>query len=184
MADEGDILTDLDLDPAAGGNEPPNGRDNQPQVGFLTQYIKDLSVENPNAPASLQWNEQPQVDLQMNIGANEAGEDVHEVELKLNAGAKAASGVLYAVELVYAGLVVVRNIPDEQAHAFLYAEAPRILFPFARTIIADATRDAGFQPLLLDPIDFNALYMQRLDEKRREEEAAGGGAATPSAGEA
>ena len=178
MADEGDILTDLDLDPAATGN----GEDNQPQVGFLTQYIKDMSVENPNAPASLQWNEQPQVDLQLNIGANEAGDDVHEVELKLNASAKAASGVLYAVELVFAGLVVVKNIPEEQAHAFLYAEAPRILFPFARAIIGDATRDAGFQPLLLDPIDFNALYLQRLEEKKREE-AAGGAAGAP-AGEA
>ena len=172
MADEGDILTDLDLDPAAGAN----GADNQPSVGFLTQYIKDLSVENPNAPASLQWNEAPQVDLQLNIGATEAGDGVHEVEVRVNASAKAESGVLYAVELVYAGLVAVRNFPEDQAHAFLYAEAPRILFPFARAIVADATRDAGFQPLLLDPIDFNALYMQRLQQKAQEEAQSDGAA--------
>ena len=176
MADQGDVLTDLDLDPAATGN----GADSQPSVGFLTQYIKDFSVENPNAPASFQWNEQPQIDLQLNIGANEAGDGVHEVELKLNASARSNSGVLYAIELVYAGLVAIRNVPDEQAHAFLYAEAPRILFPFARAIISDASRDAGFQPLMLDPIDFNALYMQRLDEKAREEAAAGGDTAPPA----
>ena len=181
MADEGDVLTDLDLDPAT-GPEGPNGQDSQPQVGFLVQYIKDLSVENPNAPGSLQWNEQPQVDLQLNIGANDAGQDVQEVELKLNASAKCSQGVLYAVELVYAGLVAIRNLPEDQAHAFIYAEAPRFLFPFARTIISDATRDAGFQPLMLDPIDFNALYVQRLQQKQQEEAA--GGAPVPPSGDA
>ena len=73
------------------------------------------------------------------------------------------------VELVYAGLVGIRNLPDDQAHMFLYAEAPRILFPFARRVVADATRDLGFQPLMIDPIDFNGLYMQRLQEKQQSE---------------
>ncbi len=173
MADEGDVLTDLDMDHAAGGN----GADTRPTAGFITQYIKDMSVENPNAPAVYQWNEQPQVDLQFNIAAQAVSEEVQEVELKVNVEAKVASGALYLIELVYAGLVGIRNMPDDQAHMFIYAEAPRILFPFARRVIADATRDLGFQPLMLDPIDFNGLYMARLQQKAAEQAAAQSGAA-------
>lgn len=169
MADEGDVLTDLDNMHAG------NGADDRPTAGFIAQYIKDLSVENPSAPASFQWQEQPQIDLQFNIGVNTVNEEVSEVELKVNAGATCESGQLYMIEVVYAGLVGIRNLPDEQAHMFLFAEAPRILFPFARRIVADATRDLGFQPLMLDPIDFNGLYFQRMQEKQAEEAAASGG---------
>lgn len=169
MADEGDILTDLNLDPAAG-----NGADNQPVAGVISQYVKDLSVENPNAPESYRWEGAPQIDLQFNIGANKVEDEVHEVELKVNITAKTDKGPIYLIELSYCGLVGMRNLPDEHAHAFLYAEAPRILFPFARRIVADATRDAGFQPLMLDPIDFNGLYLQQLQRKADEEAAAGG----------
>ena len=174
MADEGDILTNLDMNDAA-----PNGADNQPSAGIITQYVKDMSVENPNAPDVYQWTEQPQIDLQFNIGANKVSEEVTEVELKINLTAKTDKGNAYLVELVYCGLVGLRNIPEEQAHAFLFAEAPRLLFPFARSIVADATRDAGFPPMIMDPIDFNGLYVQQLQAKRQQEEAAAGG--TPSA---
>lgn len=176
MADEGDVLTDLDNNTAAGAN----GADNLPSVGLITQYVKDLSVENPNAPAVYQWTEQPQIDLQFNIGANKVSEEVTEVELKINLTAKSSQGNAYLIELVYCGLVGIRNVPEEQAHAFLFAEAPRLLFPFARAIIADAVREAGFQMAPIDPIDFNGLYLQQLQAKR-ELEAAGGadGATTP-----
>ncbi len=178
MADEGDILTDLDNpNPAAGGN----GADNLPTAGIITQYVKDLSVENPNAPASFQWTEQPQIDLQFNIGANKVSDEVTEVELKVNVTAKTSQGNSYLVELVYCGLVGIRNVPEEQAHAFMFAEAPRLLFPFARAVVADAVREAGFQPLMMDPIDFNGLYVQQLQAKRAQEGAAGG--ATPAAPE-
>ncbi|GAB5349126.1 protein-export chaperone SecB [Alteriqipengyuania sp. 357] len=169
MADEGDVLTDLNSQPAG------NGADNLPTAGFISQYIKDLSVENPNAPGSFQWQDAPQIDLQFNIGANPVNEEVNEVELKINATAQCERGQIYVIELVYAGLVGIRNLPDDQAHMFLYAEAPRILFPFARRVVADATRDLGYQPLMIDPIDFNGLYMQRLQQKQQEE-AAGGAA--------
>lgn len=171
MADEGNILTDVNPDPL------PNGADTTPAAGMISQYIKDMSVENPNAPHAFQWNEAPQIDLQLNIGAQPVSEEVHEVELKINVTAKTDKGNVYLVELAYCGLVGMRNLPDEQAHAFLYAEAPRILFPFARRVIADATRDLGFQPLLLDPIDFNGLYFQRLQQQA----AAGGEAGAPAA---
>ncbi len=171
MADEGDVLTDLNMKPAPNG-PVPNGEDTQPVAGIVSQYIKDMSVENPNAPESYQWTDQPQIDLQFNIGAVPVSDEVHEVELKINVTAKAEKGNVYLIELSYCGLVGMRNLPDEQMHAFMYAEAPRILFPFARRIIADATRDAGFQPLMLDPIDFNGLYIQQL-QRKAEEQAAG-----------
>lgn len=138
-----------------------NGADNQPHVGLLFQYVKDLSVENPNSPASLNWNDQPQVDVQVNIQVQKVSEDVNEVEMILNVKAEGDQGVVYAVELSYAGLFGIRNVPEAQAHEFLFGEAPRLIFPFARRVISDATRDAGFPPLTLDPIDFNALYLQQ-----------------------
>lgn len=171
MADEGNILTDVNTDPL------PNGEDTSPAAGMISQYIKDMSVENPNAPRAYQWADAPAIDLQLNIGAQPVSDEVHEVELKITVTAKAEQGNLYIVELAYCGLVGMRNLADEQAHAFLYAEAPRLLFPFARRVIADATRDLGYQPLMLDPIDFNGLYMQRIQQAV----AAGDAAAAPEA---
>ncbi|MGB7408091.1 MAG: protein-export chaperone SecB [Pontixanthobacter sp.] len=173
MADENDVLTDLNMDPAANG-PTPNGEDTGPVAGIISQYVKDLSVENPNAPDSFQYKDQPQIDLQFNIGAKKINDEVTEIELKVNVTAKTDQGNAYLIELAYCGLVGMRNLPDDQMHAFMYAEAPRLLFPFARRVIADATRDAGFQPLMLDPIDFNGLYVQQLQQKAEENAAAGG----------
>ncbi|MBX7542102.1 protein-export chaperone SecB [Qipengyuania sphaerica] len=169
MADENDVLTDLNMDPAAGAN----GADNLPTVGMLNQYIKDFSVENPNAPASYQWTEQPRVDVQVNIAANQVSDEVHEVELKMTARADSDKGNVYLIELAYCGLVGIRNLPEEHAHAFLFAEAPRLLFPFARAIISDAVRDAGFPPLLLDPMDFGSLYQQQLQARAAQQQGEG-----------
>ncbi len=159
MSDEGNVLTNLDNGHAG------NGADTQPVAGLLQQYVKDLSVENPKAPESFQWNAQPELDVQFNIGARPLNEEVTEVELKISATARVQQGTLYLVELAYCGLVGMRNMPDDQKHAFSFAEAPRILFPFARRVIADAVRDAGFAPLMLDPIDFAGLYMQQLQQQ-------------------
>jgi preprotein translocase subunit SecB len=179
MADEEGVLTNLDNHSDA----QPNGVDTQPTIGLITQYVKDLSVENPNAPDVFQWAEPPQLDVQFNIGAEPVGTDVHEVILKMTITATAPRGKAYIVDLAFCGLVGMRNVPEEQAHAFLYAEAPRLLFPFARRVVADAVRDAGFPPLMLDPIDFGGLYVQRL-QARRAEEAAGGPPIVPVTGNA
>ena len=172
--EEGKVLTDLE-----GNAINPNGADNLPSAGIITQYVKDLSVENPNSPAVFQWKDQPQIDVQFNIGAEKISDEVNEVELKINITAKTEQGNAYLVELAYCGLIGIRNVPEEQAHAFLYAEAPRLLFPFARRVIADAVRDAGFQPMVLDPIDFNALYVQQLQAKQQQEQAAAPGDVAP-----
>jgi preprotein translocase subunit SecB len=169
MADEGDVLTNLDAQPGA------NGADNQPVAGLLSQYVRDLSVENPKAPESFQWTEQPELDVQFNIASRQINDEVHEVELKISANARTKLGTAYIVELSYCGLLGIRNVPEEQAHAFIYAEGPRILFPFARRVMADATRDAGFAPLLLDPIDFNGLYLQQLQQRQAQQAEAGQG---------
>jgi len=158
MADEGNIISDLNLD--------SNDDDSAPVAGIISQYVKDLSVENPNAPQSFQWQDTPQIDVQFNIGAVPIDGEVHEVELKIAATSRAEAGVVFAVDLSYCALVGMRNLADGQAHAFLFAEAPRILFPFARHIIAEAVRDAGFAPLLLEPIDFNGLYVQQLSAQQ------------------
>ena len=127
-----------------------------------------MSFENPNAPAVYQWQGQPQMDVQFNIGSQPVGPDVHEVVLKIDIAAKAAEGTAFQMELVYGGLFALRNIPEDQLQAFLLAEAPRLLFPFARRIISDATVDGGFPPLMLDPIDFAGLYMQRAAQQQAE----------------
>jgi len=139
-----------------------NGQDNLPQAGVISQYVKDLSFENPNAPAVYQWQTQPNIDVQFNIGSGQLGDDVYEVVLKIDVKAEGDDKqVAFQVELVYAGLFGIRNVPAEQIPPFLLAEAPRILFPFARRVLSDAVRDGGFPPLMLEPIDFAQLYMQQ-----------------------
>src|SRR3954454_17706261 len=150
-----------DQQPATGGNgSGQNG--SEPQVSILAQYIKDLSVENPSSPQVFSWQVQPSLDVQFNIGVAPAAEDVHEVTLKIEVSARSENGVHFVVDLSYAGLFGLRNLPDEALQPFLLIEAPRLLFPFARQIIAEAVSNTGFPPLLLDPIDFTAAYMSQL----------------------
>ena len=145
-----------------------NGEDDSPAIGLIAQYIKDLSFENPNAPGVYQWQGQPQIDVQFNLGVQVAGDNVHEVVLNINVRASSADKVAYQVELAFAGLFGARNIPEDQLQAFMLIEAPALLFPFARRVVADAIRDGSFPPLLLDPIDFRALYMQQVEAAQGE----------------
>jgi len=138
-----------------------NGADTAPQAGMISQYVKDLSFENPNAPAIYQSQTAPQIDVQFNIAANQVADDVHESVLKIEVRAEAEGTVAFIVDLSYAGLFGFRNIPADQIQPFMLAEAPRLLFPFARRVLADCVRDGGFPPLLLEPIDFGQLYMQQ-----------------------
>ena len=162
MADEGNVITDFD------NADIGNGEDTAPSAGIIAQYVKDLSVENPHSPDCFQWQDAPQLDVQFNIQARAINAEVQEVELKIQINAKATAGVAYIVDLAYCGLIGMRNLDEGQAHAFTYAEAPRILFPFARQIVADAVRNAGFQPLMLEPIDFNGLYVQQLQSQQQD----------------
>jgi len=146
----------------ATGNGPaapqpaPAATATQQQLIINAQYIKDLSFENPNAPNSLrQQNAQPAVEINVDVKAQGMGQDNYEVVLTINASAKVQNDTLFLVELSYGGLVTVRNVPQELLTSVILVETPRLLFPFARNIIAETTRDGGFPPLLINPIDFN-----------------------------
>jgi preprotein translocase subunit SecB len=148
-----------------GAEQQANGNDTSPQVGFLSQYVKDLSFENPNAPNVYQWQGQPKIEADFNIGAATLADEIHEVTLRVEVRATTDGQTAFAVDLLYAGLVGMRNVPDDQVQFFLLAEAPRILFPFARQIVAQTVQDGGFPPLMLEPIDFTALYFQRAAQE-------------------
>lgn len=140
------------------------------QVGVIAQYIKDLSFENPNAPQTLQKlsEARPQIDVGVNVAARPLADDRYEVDLKITAKATQDDQPAFVVELLYSGLFAAVNLPQDALQPFLLIECPRILFPFARRIVADATRDGGFPPLLLEPIDFASLYRQHLDQAQAE----------------
>jgi preprotein translocase subunit SecB len=146
-------------------NGAGNGEDSQPQVGMVAQYVKDFSFENPNAPAVYNWQAQPQIDVQFNIGTQPVAEDLHESALRIEITATGAEGIAFKLELLYGGLFALKNVPSEAIPGFLLGEAPRLIFPFARRVVADAVRDGGFPPLMLDPIDFNALYFSQLEQQ-------------------
>ena len=161
----------------------PGDPDSMPQAATLAQYVKDLSIENPNSPQVYQWQEQPSVDVQFNINVDRASDEVHEVVIKLDVSARSDSGVQFMIELSYAGLFGLRNFPDEALGPFLLVEAPRLLFPFARQIIAESTQNAGFPPLLLDGIDFGAAYLAQLQAQQGSEADQPTGDTTPPDGD-
>ncbi|MBB3931023.1 preprotein translocase subunit SecB [Kaistia hirudinis] len=137
----------------------------QPNLTVLIQYVKDQSFENPAAPRSLgPRNAAPNINIGINVTANPLDEEDFEIELRLEGRALAGEQVLFVAELVYAGVFRVSNVPKENLPPLLMIECPRLLFPFARQILADMTRNGGFPPLLIDPVDFTALYRQRLME--------------------
>ncbi|WP_298814539.1 protein-export chaperone SecB [uncultured Sphingomonas sp.] len=148
------------------GQDPfANGADQAPAAGLISQYVKDLSFENPNAPAIYQNETAPEINVQFDIGANQVGEEVHEVVLKIEVRATSNGQTAFITELSYAGLFGLRNIPAEHVQPFLLGEGPRLLFPFARRVVSDAIRDGGFPPLVLEPIDFNALFLQQAQQQ-------------------
>jgi preprotein translocase subunit SecB len=179
---------DFNNNQAPVGGPAPEGAE-APQAGVLAQYIKDLSFENPNAPASLQnqAGANPAIDVNVNVGVRQMNEEVYEVDLKISAKATTPAAeeggeatVAFVVELSYGALFGIRNVPQEALRGFLLVQAPMLMFPFARRIIADASRDGGFPPLLLEPINFEALYRAQLAQEAQN----GGGEAAPENAEA
>jgi preprotein translocase subunit SecB len=177
-------MADQDPGTQSNGSGMP---ESAPQAATLAQYIKDLSVESPNAPACFQWQSQPQLDVQFNIAVDRIADEVHEVVLKVEVSAKSDQGVHFLIDLSYAGLFGLRNIPEDALPPFLLMEAPRLIFPFARQIISDASQQMGFPALMLDPIDFSQAYMAQLDAleaQAKGAEANGNGAPAQPAAEA
>jgi preprotein translocase subunit SecB len=145
-----------------------------PGIHVLGQYIKDLSFENPIAPRSLRPSDaSPELQVNVNVNAKALSENAEfEVEVKLSANAKRGDETMFITEVLYAGVFQVRNVPQEHVRPVVLIECPRMLFPFARQILADVTRQGGFPPLLIDPVDFAALYRQKLAEEGAQQAAA------------
>ena len=159
----------------------PEGDQQQlPMMRVANQYVKDLSFENPNAPLTLQASNKPEISLEVNLGARPMGEDFpmgkdfYEVEVSISATAKDRNNgaVHYVVETNYAGLFLLQNIPQDQLGWALLVDCPSLLFPFARQVIADAVRDGGFTPLMLEPMDFAGMYRQKLAQDQAQQNAA------------
>jgi preprotein translocase subunit SecB len=143
-----------------GSGQAPGGA---PRLAVLVQYSKDLSFENPNAPRTLGPQQQPpNISVQINVNARQLGPTDYEVTLLLEGGAGEGENTLFKFELNYAGVFRLENIPANQIQPAIMIECPRLLFPFARQIIAEAVRNGGFPPLYIDPIDFGALFAQRM----------------------
>ncbi|MCM2476680.1 protein-export chaperone SecB [Rhizobium sp. CG5] len=148
-------------------NDNSNKGPESPSLNILAQYIKDLSFENPGAPRSLQARDKaPAININVNVNANPLTDNDFDVVLSLNAEAKEGDKVLFATELVYGGVFRITGFPQEHMLPVLFIECPRLLFPFARQIIADATRNGGFPPLMIDPIDFAQMFTQRVAEEQ------------------
>ena len=151
--------------PADPSAAQPQAQANLPQLNVLGQYVKDFSFENPNAPRSLAPSqEQPKLNVQINVGVNQVSATDYEVTLKLDGKAEGANMVLFAFELTYSGIFRIQNIPQEHVQPMVMIECPRLLFPFAREMIATAVRNGGYAPFLLDPVDFVSLYQQRMQQ--------------------
>lgn len=161
-------------EPGAPAGTTEEGQAAQPRLSILTQYVKDLSFENPRAPMGLAPGQQrPEIQIAVDVNARQVGEQHFEVVLQINIEAKSGETPFFLMELAYGGVFALANIPEDTVQPLLFIECPRILFPFARRIVADVTRDGGLPPLLLDPIDFATLYRRRLAQRAREEGTAG-----------
>jgi preprotein translocase subunit SecB len=137
------------------------GQQAQPSLNVVAQYVKDFSFENPKAPDSLRPRDGgPQISVGVNVSSKQRSGAEYEVDLKMEVNAQQGDEVVFHIELVYGGLFRVQNVPQQHLHPFVMIECPRLLFPFARQIVADAAVRGGFPPLMIDPIDFVGLYQQ------------------------
>ncbi len=164
---------------ASNGEHPPPGDQEQARREDLrleinTQYVKDLSFENPNAPLIYtEIQEGPEIEVQIDVATNRLRERVFEVVLKTRIVAKIKDKVAFLVELEYAGIITLGSaIPEADIQPLLQIEAPRHLFPFSRAILANTTRDGGFPPLLINPVDFGELYLRKQQAAAKTAEAA------------
>ena len=150
-----------------GGPAPGTSPTDVAEFGVMAQYIKDFSFENPNAPRSLApLQQQPEIGIQVNVTPTPISNTDFEVELRIDGKAEASGLLLFSFDLTFAGVFRLQNVPQENVSPLIMIEAPRLLFPFAREIIATSVRDGGFPPLMLDPVDFVGLYRQNMERQQ------------------
>lgn len=147
------------------GNEGAGQGGPQPRIQIVGQYVKDLSFENPGAPAAI--TQRPAIDLGVDLQARRMDGEHFEVELKLRVTAKNEEKPVFLLELVYGGLFQIQNVPEEVLQQVLLIEGPHMLFPFARRIVADVVRDGGMPPLMIEPIDFAGLFRAKAAQMQQ-----------------
>ncbi|MGB2903425.1 MAG: protein-export chaperone SecB [Candidatus Dechloromonas phosphoritropha] len=140
-------------------------QDEQPAFGIEKLYIKDLSIEVPHAPEIFLEREAPQVEIQLGSAGRGLGEGAYEVVLTVTVTAKLEEKTVFLVEIGQAGIFRIVNVPGDQVEPLLAVACPNILFPYAREVVSDAVTRAGFAPIVLQPVNFEAMYMQRLQEQ-------------------
>ena len=140
-------------------------QDEQPVFGIEKLYIKDLSIEVPHAPEIYLERETPQVEIQLGTAGRGLGDGAYEVVLTVTVTAKLEDKAVFLVEIGQAGIFRILNVPDEQVEPLIAVACPNILFPYAREAVSDAVTRAGFAPIVLQPVNFEAMYMQRLQEQ-------------------
>jgi len=139
----------------------------QPVFGIEKLYVKDLSLEVPNAPEVFLEREAPQVQIQLNTGGRLVGDNVYEVVLTVTVTATIGEKTVFLVEVGQGGVFRIQNVPQEQMEPLIAVACPNILFPYAREVVSDAVTRAGFQPIVLQPVNFEAMYLQRLQEQEQ-----------------
>lgn len=175
--------------------EPNSGSDNSnpeaataandpaatPVWQLVGQYIRDLSFENPEAPGSiLRGTGAPRFDVNINVQVKREPDDIYAIELTLTAKALREESILFNVELVYGGMFRVKNIPEDQLAPLLMIESPRMIFPFARQVLANVTQAGGFPPLMMEPVDFASIYRRNVEAMAQAQKAQQGSDAKPN----
>ncbi len=162
---------------------PPSGAPGTPQaapasqatLNLVGQYIRDLSFENPGAPGTLMGGTgTPKFNVSINVGVKKQSDDVYAVELTLNAKTEREGTLLFSVELIYGGIFRIRGFTDAQLPQMVMIECPRLIFPFARQVLANVTQQGGFPPLMMEPVDFTQIYRQNMAALAAQQKAAAG----------
>lgn len=162
-------MSETPQDPNNPAGNPNNaGPAGQPSMTLLAQYLKDLSFESPRAPETFQAQTQPEIDINVDVNGRGLGPDQYEVEFSVSARASRGEDSVFIVEATYAGAFEIKNLNRDQLEVAMLVECPRLLFPFMRQIIADATRNGNFPPLMLDPIDFMGIYLANKNQIRKQ----------------
>src|SRR5579872_3499162 len=140
-----------------------SAQNDAPSMSLIGQYIRDLSFQSPGAPGSIMLGAgNPTFSVNINVGVKKQADEIYAVEITLNAKADRDAAVLFAVELVYGGVFRIRNVPEARLPELLMIECPRLIFPFARQVLASVTQQGGFPPLMMEPVDFSQVYLQNL----------------------
>jgi preprotein translocase subunit SecB len=159
-----------------------NSQADAPSFSLIGQYIRDMSFENPGAPGSIMLGgPNPNFQVGINVGVKKQADDLYAVEITLNAKADREKNVLFNVELIYGGVFRMKNIPEKDLAPLLLVECPRLIFPFARQVLATITQQGGFPPLMMEPVDFQAIYLQNLKSLQEAQAAQGNGGGGPAA---